>query len=128
MRELAGRLRAVARRLVPRPGAAAAVGRLGVGRFTLDAAGHDLWVGERRVRLTKLESRTLAALMRAPGYTLSRAELLDRVWGDEAAETSPRAVDNVVQRLRRKVGGAAEEAIVTVRGLGFRLAPETGAR
>jgi DNA-binding response OmpR family regulator len=117
VRELAGRLRALLRRLAPRP---AVAGRLGVGKLTLDAAGHDLWVGERRIRLTRLESLTLAALMRAPGHTLSRAELLDRVWGDGAADTSPRAVDNVMQRLRRKVGGG--DAIVTVRGLGFRLA------
>lgn len=120
VRELAGRLRAVGRRLAARPPVA---GRLGLGKLTLDAAGHDLWVGERRVRLTKLESLTLAALMRAPGHTLSRAELLDRVWGEGATDTSPRAVDNVMQRLRRKVG--AEEAIVTVRGLGFRLSGES---
>jgi DNA-binding response OmpR family regulator len=115
-RELAGRLRALARRLVP---SARALGRLGVGRLSLDASGHDLWIGDRRVRLTRLESRTLAALMRAPGHTLSRVDLLDRVWGEGAGDTSLRAVDNLVQRLRRKVGDA--ELIVTIRGLGFRL-------
>ena len=120
-RELAGRLRALARRLVP---SAASLGRLGVGRMTLDASGHDLWIGDRRVRLTRLESRTLAALMRAPGHALSRAELLGRVWGDGSTGTSLRAVDNLVQRLRRKVGDA--ELIVTIRGLGFRLRPGDG--
>lgn len=134
VRELAGRLRAVGRRLAR---GAVVSGRLGVGRLTLDVDGHDLWVGERRVRLTRLESRTLAALMRAPGYTLSRAELLERVWGDaaetssETSVTSVRVVDNVVQRLRRKVageGGSDVEAstIVTVRGMGFRLAVDGG--
>jgi DNA-binding response OmpR family regulator len=120
-RELAGRLRALARRLVPSAGS---LGRLGVGRMTLDASGHDLWIGDRRVRLTRLESRTLAALMRAPGHALSRVELMGRVWGDGSTGTSLRAVDNLVQRLRRKVGDA--ELIVTIRGLGFRLRPGDG--
>lgn len=115
-RELAGRLRALARRLVP---SASSLGRLGLGRMTLDASGHDLWIGDRRIRLTRLESRTLAALMRAPGHALSRSDLLGRVWGDATTGTSLRAVDNLVQRLRRKVGDP--EMILTIRGLGFRL-------
>jgi len=120
-RELAGRLRALARRLVP---SARSLGRLGVGRLVLDASGHDLWIGDKRVRLTRLESRTLAALMRAPGHTLSRGQLLDHVWGEGATETSLRAVDNLVQRLRRKVGDP--ELVVTIRGLGFRLRAADG--
>jgi len=114
-RELAGRLRALARSLEP----GRATGRLLLGPMVLDAGGHDLRIAGRRVRLTRLESRALAALMRAPAHTLRRDQLLERIWGDRADDRSERSLDNLVQRLRRKLGD--RRALVTLRGIGFRL-------
>jgi len=111
VRELAGRLRALARRLDP-PSLAE---RLSLGRLVLDTPNLDAWIDGRRLRLTPLEARTLEALVRAPGHTLTRAQLLEHVWGHD---TTARAVDNLVQRLRRKVG---EESVVAIRRVGFRL-------
>ncbi len=116
-RELVARLRALARRLhLGRPRASE---RVRFGRLVLDGARHELWVDGRRVPVTAMELAILSALMQASGRTMSRAELLDQVWGEDELEVGVRAVDNLVCRLRRKLGDPG--LLVTVRGVGFRL-------
>jgi hypothetical protein len=115
-RELAARLRVIARHATREPGRPREL--LRHGRIALDSARHELWVDDRRVPLTTLEVAVLATLILARGRALSRAELLDRVWGADDFDVGPRAVDNLVLRLRRKIG---DDLIVTVRGLGFRI-------
>jgi DNA-binding response OmpR family regulator len=117
-RELAARIRALVRRL-----ALAASGSLEGARYgsiTLDPARHQAWVGGHRIPLTRTELSVMAALVTAHGRAVTRGELLDAAWGDDSLEVGERAVDNVVLRLRRKLGNA--RVIVTVRGVGFRLA------
>lgn len=116
-RELAGRVRAVDRR-VRRKGAPG--GRLRHGELTLDLHGRALWAEGRTIPLTSSELAVLRELMKARGRTLSRTELLDVAWGDSDLEVSERAVDNVILRLRRKL--PRPELIETVRGVGFRIA------
>jgi DNA-binding response OmpR family regulator len=53
---------------------------------------------------------------------MSRSELLDHAWGSANFDISERAVDNVVLRLRRKLG--KPDLIQTVRGVGFRIAAD----
>jgi DNA-binding response OmpR family regulator len=117
-RELAARLRAVHRRVnwsgwrTP--------GRLRYGKLVLETDRHELWLDGRTVTLTGTELSVLRALMRSRGRTLSRAELLDRAWGEGNLDIGERAVDNVILRLRRKLDDPS--LIQTVRGVGFRLA------
>ncbi len=119
-RELAARLRAVHRRVhwpgLRRPG------RLRYGQIMLNTDGHELWIEGRSVVLTGTELSVFRALIRARGKTLTRTEILDKAWGDTNLEISERAVDNVVLRLRRKIGRS--DLIQTVRGVGFRLATD----
>jgi two-component system phosphate regulon response regulator PhoB len=117
-RELVARLRALARRL--QLGRPRVNERVRFGRLVLDGARHELWVDGRRVPVTAMELAILSALMQASGRTMSRAELLDQVWGEDELEVGVRAVDNLVCRLRRKLGDPG--LLVTVRGVGFRLA------
>jgi DNA-binding response OmpR family regulator len=119
-RELSARLRALKRRLRPSP--AKASERLRFGRMTLDASRHELWIDARRVALTALEMAIVAELIAAQGRALTRVELLDRVWGEDELDVGVRAVDNLVCRLRRKLGDP--ELLVTVRGVGFRLSDQ----
>ncbi len=116
-RELAARIRAVHRRIhwqgVHRGG------RLRHAGLLLDTDGHELWIDGRSIALTGTELSVVRALMRARGRTLTRTELLDHAWGSANFEISERAVDNVVLRLRRKLG--QRDLIKTVRGVGFRL-------
>jgi len=73
--------------------------------------------------LTRTEFELLNFLLRNPGRAFSRAYLLDAVWG-ESYVAGDRSVDNAILRLRRKLGDLGE-AIETVWGVGYRLAPES---
>ena len=72
------------------------------------------------VHLTSIELAVMRELVKARGRPLSRVDLLDVAWGGGDHETTERAVDNVILRLRRKL--PRPEALETVRGVGFRLA------
>ncbi len=118
-REMARRLRAVdrrTRRAVPKGGR-----RERFGRIRLDSDQHRLWVDGQRVALTRTELAVMTALVDAGGQIRTRADILLKAWGDEEGlEVGERAVDNIIMRLRRKLPDP--ELIVTVRGVGFRLA------
>lgn len=72
--------------------------------------------------LTRVEFDLLACLLGAPGRVFTRAELIDRVWGDGFAITD-RTIDSHVKGLRRKVetAGGNPGMIETVRGVGYRV-------
>ena len=116
-REMSRRLRAVVRRA-----AVDRASRRRFGRIRVEPDEHRLWVDGRRVPVTRTELAVMTALVEAGGQSRSRAELLERAWGDEALEVGERAVDNVIMRLRRKLPDP--DLVVTVRGVGFRLASD----
>ncbi len=116
-RELAGRVRAVHRRVHWK---GVANGRMRYGELTLDLYGRSLWTDGKTIGLTSIELAVLRELIKARGKPLSRGALLDAAWGEGELEVSERAVDNVILRLRRKL--PHPEMIQTVRSVGFRLA------
>lgn len=116
-REVVARVRALARR--QRRGQSPSEGRVSFGRVTIDTQRHEVSVGGAAIVTTRHEANLLLALARARGQALTRQQLLDQVWGDEALDVAPRAVDNLICRLRRRMGEAT--LVVTVRGIGFRL-------
>jgi DNA-binding response OmpR family regulator len=119
-REVSARVRAVARRMSGSTTQASE--RLHFGHVMLDMARHEIVVGDRSAALTPLELTMMRAFIDAGGRPLTREDLLARVWGSENVEIEPRAVDNLIWRLRRKLGGARLFAVV--RGVGFRLLSE----
>lgn len=82
----------------------------------------------RALDLTRVEFDLLATLLGSPGRVFTRAELIDRVWGDGFRITD-RTIDSHVKALRKKIAEAGAEAswIETVRGVGYRLSDEPGA-
>ena len=74
----------------------------------------------KTIDLSPREFSLLECLLRHPGQTLSRDQLLDQAWPFSVAVT-PNAVDAYVHYLRDKLG-AAGTLIETVRGVGYRLA------
>ncbi|MFI9504625.1 winged helix-turn-helix domain-containing protein [Nocardia sp. NPDC052566] len=78
--------------------------------------------GDEDVHLTLTEFRLLCELADEAGRVVSRAALLDRVWGGEFFGDE-RIVDVHVRRLRKKIERDPSEPriVVTVRGLGYRL-------
>lgn len=73
------------------------------------------------VELTPKEFDLLLWLVRHPRQVFTRARMLDAVWGYDY-EGDTRTVDIHIQRLRKKLH--AEEAIVTVFGVGYKYVPE----
>ena len=104
--EVAARLRALARRAEPGPRRPEP--SLEVGAITLDEAARRVTVNGRNVDLSPREFSLLEALMRHPGQTLTRDQLLDHAWPFSVAVT-PNAVDAYVHYLRTKLarGGVA---------------------
>ncbi len=116
--EVAARLRALARRAEPGP--RRPVPRLESGSIMLDETARRVTVDGRNVDLSPREFSLLEALLRHPGQTLTRDQLLDHAWPFSVAVT-PNAVDAYVHYLRSKLGAAGSQ-IETVRGVGYRLA------
>jgi two-component system response regulator MprA len=114
--ELIVRVRALLRRAAP-PDAPLPL----AGGLRLDPAGHALRHGETTVSLTPTEFRILAALAARPGDVLRRPELTAAAW-PEGAIVHANTLDTYIGRLRRKlVEAGGEQAIETVRGVGYAL-------
>ena len=113
-RELMARVRAVLRRASEDDVVAA-------GEIVVDRVRREVRVGEAEVTITPTEYRLLDALVRAPGRTFTRQELVERAFGDDY-EGLDRTVDVHVMNLRRKLGEAGK-AIATVFGVGYKLTP-----
>ncbi len=77
------------------------------------------------VQLTFIEFEMLALLAASPGVVFSRRELLERLRGS-ADYREPRTIDVHVRHLREKIerDPSDPELILTVRGAGYRFAPE----
>jgi two-component system, OmpR family, phosphate regulon response regulator PhoB len=122
--ELLARIRAVLRRKAPEALQAA----VQIGALRLDPATHRVSVdGAGRGTATELkigptEFRLLHFFMAHPERVHSRAQLLDRVWGDHVF-IEERTVDVHVKRLREALAPAGLATMIeTVRGAGYRLA------
>jgi DNA-binding response OmpR family regulator len=124
MDELVARLRALIRR------SQAASQMPASGRLRL--AGGELIIESLTYRsadgaahaLSQKETDLLAFLARHAGRTLSRADIIDEVWGMDAVPTE-RTVDNFILRLRRLIENDPEAPrhLITVRGRGYRFDP-----
>ena len=115
--ELLARVKALLRRVSPERVEELVV----VGDITLDRAAHRVLRASREVALGPTEYRLLEALMESRGRVLTRARLLDLVWGS-AAEIDDRTVDVHVGRLRKALVHDGEtDPIRTVRGTGYAL-------
>jgi len=113
--ELLARIRAVLRRRAPEKTDDA----VRLGALLLDPATHRVsWEGEP-LKLGPTEFKLLHYLMKNPERVHSRAQLLDRVWGDHVF-IEERTVDVHVKRLREALG-AAGALVETVRGAGYRI-------
>jgi DNA-binding response OmpR family regulator len=113
--ELLARIRAVMRRRVSRSRSVVRHGPL-----VLNLATHEVMFDGEAVRLSAREFAVLRALMNEPGSIVGKAKLEEQLYGWDA-EIESNAIDVYIHHLRRKIGAAF---IVTVRGVGFKLAPQ----
>ena len=87
--------------------------------LVLDAQTHRVSYQEQELKLGPTEFKLLYYLMTHAERVHSRAQLLDKVWGDHVF-IEERTVDVHVKRLREALG-AAGALVETVRGAGYRL-------
>ena len=118
MLELIARIRAVLRRAEP----AQASGDFSLGLLFVSPDRHEVKVGGKDVTLTNKEFELLCLLLRNKGIVLTRATLMDRVWGFES-ERENRTLDVHIRTLRVKLGEAGSY-IETVRGIGYKIGGE----
>lgn len=93
--------------------------KLTVGNLTMDADAMAAVVNGDEIPMTTREFNILYKLLSYPNKTFSRAQLMDEFWGIES-ETSLRAVDVYITKLRDKVSACDGFEIRTVRGLGYK--------
>jgi DNA-binding response OmpR family regulator len=71
------------------------------------------------IELTSREFDLLVTLLREPGRVFTRDQLLDRVWGRDAA-VEPNIVETYVSYLRTKLGAAGPRPLIrTIRRVGY---------
>ncbi|RPF26406.1 response regulator transcription factor [Georgenia muralis] len=120
-------------------GASPAAGAALIGRpgqlvhrgLRVDTAARMVDIDGTPVHLTRSEFDLLAALVAEPNRVLRKAELVRRLWGQDYDTGTPvldsdlRTVEVHMANLRRKLGddAASPRFVVTVRGVGYRLAP-----
>ncbi len=111
VRELAARVRAIARRRRNEP-------TVGGGRVFVDRTRHVVTVDGAEIELTAKEFDLLAVLAEEPGRAVSRQELFSRVW-DPVWVGTGKTLDVHIATLRKKLGDPS--LVETVRGVGYRL-------
>jgi len=122
--ELMARVEALLRRTrtAPTPAPVAVATRVRCGDLVIDLSERQVWRRGRQVELRPREFDLLATLVRRRGELMTRAELLQAVWGYDASVVS-RTVDTHIAELRRKleVDPATPRHIITVLKGGYRF-------
>jgi len=115
--ELLARVRALLRR----SGWGVEAGLLRFDDLELDPAAHEARRAGRLLELTRTEFLLLELFLRNPRQVLTRAVIVERVWGYDFGPTS-NAIEVYVGYLRRKTeAGGAPRLLHTVRGVGYVL-------
>lgn len=94
--------------------------KITVGNLVLDVDGMSAEIDGEEISLTTREFNIIYKLLSYPKKTFSRAQLMDEFWGIDS-DTSLRAVDVYVTKLRDKLSMCDGFKIVTVRGLGYKV-------
>jgi len=121
-RELVARVRAMLRRPRAREAGAGGSGRRRFGDLEIDIQAHEVRVGGAPIELSKTEFDILDALSEQPKVSLSRQQLLERVWGPSWFGDD-HVIDVHISNLRQKLGDDPRQPryLRTIRGFGYRM-------
>ena len=121
-RELMARIRAVLRRQSSDHGDEQDQKALAAGPVRMDVERHVVTVDGEEVSMPLKEFELLEILLRNTGRVMTRAQLIERVWGaDYVGDT--KTLDVHIKRLRSKIEPKASSPryVITVRGLGYKF-------
>ena len=122
--ELMARLRVALRHSAARAGGAAKP-TLAVGELVVDLAARRVLIAGREVKLTPIEWRLLAVLVKHAGMVVTHRQLLRDVWGPAYVEQSHTLRVHMAS-LRRKLEASPAQPryLLTEIGVGYRLAAD----
>jgi DNA-binding response OmpR family regulator len=120
MRELQARIKAALRTVAQ--GQAEPLRACTIGDAQVDFTRGEVVRGEAREKLTRYETELLQFLASNRNKVVSRQRIMEEVWG-RAADTSLRAVDNYMAKLRAKIefDPSRPRHLLTVHGAGYKL-------
>jgi|TARA_B110000046_G_scaffold185755_1_gene229079 two-component system, OmpR family, response regulator RpaB len=124
-KELEARIRSVLRRTEMRssfPSQNSNKNILQIGKLLVDTNKRQVFKGKERIKLTGMEFNLLELLVSKAGERLSRATILDRIWGYTPERyLDTRVVDVHISRLRSKLeeDPSNPDLIITARGTGY---------
>ena len=120
--ELAARMRAILRRATRPTGTAPET--FAIGDAEVNFTAHTVTRDATTHQISFYEVELLRLLSERVGQPVSRDEILQKIWGLEAAPSN-RTVDNFIVKLRKKIERAPDkpERILTVYGYGYKLSP-----
>jgi two-component system, OmpR family, response regulator RegX3 len=125
VRELLGRVRAQLRRRELDRGSSDQGKTIDAGPVRIDLARHLVTIRDQPVNLTRSEFQVLRLLAERPGQVFSRLEIMEELWQSEFSG-DVRACDVHISNLRQKIERDPQEPelVLTVRGVGYRLAED----
>jgi len=123
LRELVSRVRAQLRRAYGDYSSAESAVVV-INDLVLEQATGQVRRGDESINLTPIEFRLLNHLARHRGQALSRAQIVEAVWGFAPDIESEKTVNVHIRRLREKIELNPEQPslILTVPGIGYRMA------
>jgi DNA-binding response OmpR family regulator len=91
--------------------------------LVIDRSQGQAWRGDQLLNLTPTEFRLLVYLARHPGQALTRAQIIEDVWGYAGELSDDRTVNVYIRRLREKIelNPNRPSQLLTVPGIGYRL-------
>lgn len=115
--ELLARIRCLMRR----PGKWESTSNLTIGDITYEPETKRLFSGAKECTLSRREGDLLEVFLRNPGQTLTRAVLINRVWGLDS-DVEEGNLDNYIHFLRRRLKAVGSTlTLKTVRGIGYQI-------
>ena len=119
-RELVARIRAVLRRRNDAPSSKESL--ITVGPVKIDADAHIVYINGVQTSFPLKEFELLEFLVRNAGRVVTRAQIIDRVWGSDYFGDT-KTLDVHIKRLRAKIEVDPAEPVLiqTVRGLGYKF-------
>ncbi|MBN2279674.1 MAG: response regulator transcription factor [Candidatus Marinimicrobia bacterium] len=120
LRELLARIKAALRRTEFTGNNS--TGTIEIGRLKLEFQSYNAWENEEPVSLTHKEFEILKYFWDKKNQTVSRNDLLEKVWGYDQ-EITTRTIDNFILKLRQKIekNPSHPKYILTVHGIGYKL-------
>jgi DNA-binding response OmpR family regulator len=96
---------------------------LTVGDLTLNPVTRDVRRADREIELTAKEFSLLQFLMQHPGRVLTKAQIMDEVWGYDTEVTS-NVVEIYIHYLRDRIDKESPRPLIrTIRGVGYTVKP-----